>query len=258
MTAKIRIAQVKVFPAKGEMAANHALLMDVLSAIARHKPDVVITPECFLDGYVATEESVSAENIGEYAIDPASSRYTAAVSRWARERGTWLIYGCTRKGGDGIYNSALIFDRSGVQIGCYDKLHLQAHDEKFTPGKLLPVFESEFGTFGVMICADRRWPETVRTLALKSARVIFNPTYGMSCDMNLAMMRTRSYESEIFIIFTHPRQSLITDSTGKVICDNQRDEETFTITQIDVASVEDTRAKCMSHLNDRRCDVYAL
>ena len=103
--------------------------------------------------------------------------------------------------------------------------------------------------------ANQRW---TRATSIGNSCVNYLRMTGMSCDMNLAMMRTRSYESEIFIIFTHPRQSLITDSTGKVICDNQRDEETFTITQIDVASVEDTRAKCMSHLNDRRCDVYAL
>ena len=64
-------------------------------------------------------------------------------------------------------------------VGSYDKTHCQNTDAKYLEGRSLPVFQSDFGTFGVMICADRRWPETVRTLAAKGARVIFNPTYGM-------------------------------------------------------------------------------
>ena len=91
------------------------------------------------------------------------------------------------------------------------------HDFKYTPGKNLHAYESDFGSFGVMICADRRWPETARTLTLQGARVIFNPTYGMHDDLNLCMMKTRSYENGIFIVFTHPGQSLITDPKGATL-----------------------------------------
>jgi predicted amidohydrolase len=89
---------------------------------------------------------------------------------------------------DQVFNTALIYDRCGSLVGMYDKLHLQKHDLKYTPGRYLNVYESDFGTFGVMICADRRWPETARTLTLRAARVIFNPTYGMHGDLNLCMM----------------------------------------------------------------------
>ena len=47
----------------------------------------------------------------------------------------------------------------------------------------------------------------MRTLALKGARIIFNPTYGMH---DRHMMQTRSYESEVVIAFCHPAQSLVT------------------------------------------------
>jgi predicted amidohydrolase len=50
----INLAFVKTYPQKGNLAANHAVLMDILHEIAPHRPDVVITPECFLDGYVVT------------------------------------------------------------------------------------------------------------------------------------------------------------------------------------------------------------
>ena len=194
--SKIRVAQIKLYPEKGKMAVNHRKLVGVLGDIekvgATHASpvlDVVVTPEGFLDGYVSTEQSVTKAEMVNYAIDPGASEYTLEASAWARRNETWLIYGCTRKEKDQVFNTALIYDRSGSLVGMYDKLHLQKHDLKYAPGKYLNVYESDFGRFGVMICADRRWPETARTLTLRGARVIFNPTYGMRGDLNLCMMR---------------------------------------------------------------------
>ena len=254
--SKIRVAQIKVFPEKGKMKANHERLMTVLEDVAKSGDvDVVVTPEGFLDGYVSTEKSVAKDDMIKYAIDPRTSEYAQAVSSWARKNKAWVVFGCTRKAEDGVFNTALIYNRSGALVGMYDKLHLQTHDYKYTSGKHLDVYDSDFGPFGVMICADRRWPETARTLTLKGARVIFNPTYGMHGDLNLCMMRTRSYENGIFIIFTHPGQALITDPKGQVLCNNEDKDSTFAVTQIDLSQAPANKG---GHIADRRPDVYKL
>ena len=252
----IRVAQVKIVPEKGELDLNHRALMGVLGAIEREPGiDVVVTPECFLDGYVSTEKSVRKEDMLRYAIDPETSKYTRAASEWARRNRVWLIYGCTRKVDEEAYNSALVFNREGTLVGSYDKLHLQSHDHKYTPGGHLDVFDSDFGKFGVMICADRRWPETTRTLAMKGARVVFNPTYGFHNDLNRAMMRTRAYENSIFIAFTHPSQALVTGPDGRVEQDSSDDTQRFAITTIDLDQVPSPGAN--RHIPDRRPEVYA-
>lgn len=112
------------------------------------------------------------------------------------------------------------------------------------------------GANTALICADRRWPETVRTLALKGARVLFNPTYGMMGDFNTAMMRTRSFESEVFIAFTHVRQSLVTGAGGRVHCDDCGDDDDVSVTRIDLAHVDRVRQSPTSHLKDRRPELY--
>jgi predicted amidohydrolase len=230
--------------------------MDVLKSIEKDEHvDVVVTPEGFLDGYVSTEKSVTKEDMVKYAIDPLASEYTRAVSDWAGRNKAWVVYGCARKATEGVFNTALIYNRSAVLVGIYDKLHLQEHDLKYTPGKHLDVYESDFGLFGVMICADRRWPETARTLTLQGARVIFNPTYGMHGDLNLCMMRTRSYENGIYIVFTHPGQSLITDPRGAVVCNNEDQSEAYTVTEIDLSKAPANKG---GHIVDRRADVYKL
>ena len=254
--SEIRVAQVKVYPEKGNLKANHTGLTNILLDIENsHNVDVVVTPEGFLDGYVSTEKSVSKDDMVKYAINPLTSRYTQVVSDWAKRNKAWVVYGCTRKVANGVFNTALIYNRAGKLVGMYDKLHLQTHDYKYIPGKHLNVYESDFGLFGVMICADRRWPETTRTLTLKGARVIFNPTYGMHGDLNLCMMRTRSYENGIFIVFTHPGQSLITGPKGEVVCNVKDKNQAYTITEIDLSKALADKSR---HIVDRRTDVYRL
>ena len=254
--SKIRVAQVKVYPEKGKMEVNHKKLAEVLKEIEKDDAvDVVVTPEGFLDGYVSTENSVSKEDMVRYAIEPQTSEYTKSVSKWAMRNKAWVVYGCSRKAADGVFNTALIYNRKGLLVGMYDKLHLQTHDHKYTPGKHLRVYESEFGPFGVMICADRRWPETARTLTLQGARVIFNPTYGMHGELNLCMMRTRAYENGIYIVFTHPGQSLITNPKGGIVCNNEDEGKNYTITEIDLSKAPANKG---GHIVDRRPDVYRL
>ncbi|MHC4543307.1 MAG: carbon-nitrogen hydrolase family protein [Planctomycetota bacterium] len=254
--SKIRVAQIKVYPDKGKMKVNHRRLNNILKDIEKNEAvDVVVTPEGFLDGYVSTDKSVTKEDMFRYAIDPLRSDYARTVSKWAKQNKAWVVYGCTRKAADRVFNTALIYNRKGSLVGMYDKLHLQTHDHKYTPGQHLHVYESDFGPFGVMICADRRWPETARTLTLQGARVIFNPTYGMHGDLNLCMMRTRSYENGIYIVFTHPGQSLITNPRGAVVCNNEDKSKTYTITDINLSKAPANKG---GHIVDRRPDVYRL
>jgi predicted amidohydrolase len=255
---RIRVAQVKAYPTKGDLTANREQLMTILAGLADHVPDVVVTPEAFLDGYIATEAFVTRENIGQYAIDPMTSSHVAEISGWASRHNTWFILGCARVTPDGVCNSALVLNRAGHMVGTYDKIHCLSDDRKYLPGRDLPVFSSDFGPFGVIICADRRWPETVRTLALKGARVIFNPTYGFHDDKNVCMMRTRAYESEIFIVFTHPAQSLVTGPESQVVLNETSVEVSFAVSEIDLLEVDTARERSNSHLRNRRPDVYRL
>ena len=256
MLNRIRIAQLKVYPIKGDLDANFEMLCRALDRLTPQYPDVVITPEGFLDGYVATEERVSAATLPRFAVDPSDSPYVDVAASWAADAGAWLILGCARRVGRRAANTALVINRRGDLIGAYDKTHLQAHDLKYVAGDSLPVFDSDFGPFGVIICADRRWPETVRTLAVGGARVIFNPTYGMHDRRNQHLMQTRSYESEVVIAFTHPEQALVTGVSGEVLTNSRAAARTWVLTEVDLARVDEQRSGS-SHLRDRRPELYA-
>lgn len=255
---KIRVAAVRTYPAKGDLAANFERLMSILDVIARQHPDVVVTPECFLDGYLVTRPDVTRENLSQWAIDPVKSREGKAVAEWARANGSWVIFGCTRKTRGGSANSAVIYNREGKYVGSYDKVHCRGHDQKFVVGKSIPVFEADFGKFGVMICADRRWPETVRTIALGGGLVIFNPTYGQHNELNVCLMRTRSFESEIPIVFAHPGQSLYTGCEGEILLNDTFAEPPFSVCEINLSSPRKLREDPHAFLNQRHPKAYKL
>jgi predicted amidohydrolase len=252
---RIRVCLLKVMPTKGDPAGNMRKLEELLRQVPPEGIDVLVTPEGYLDGYVSTEDHVDATNIAEYGVGD-DSVYLAQAAQVAEQRSSWLIFGCTHNTAEGSKNAAFVFDRQGRIAGCYYKLHCQTHDHKYVPGDTLPVFESDFGPFGVMICADRRWPETVRSLALQGARVILNPTYGMHGEHNLRLMRVRSYESEVYICFAHPQQSLITGPRGQVEAILISNQDHYLIHDLDLSVVDFVRRGPSAHLRDRRPDAY--
>jgi predicted amidohydrolase len=255
--SKIRVCLLKVMPAKGDLAGNMAKLERLIEQIPDCGVDVLITPEGYLDGYVSTKEHVDAANIAQYGVDNDSA-YLDRAAQIAAQRGAWLVFGCIHNTSEGPKNAALVFDRRGRIAGQYYKVHCQTHDHKYVAGDALPVFEGDFGRFGVMICADRRWPETVRSLALQGARVIFNPTYGMHGERNQRMMQVRSYESEVYICFAHPQQSLITGPRGEVEAVLVSNQDHYLIHDLDLSVVDQVRSGPGAHLRDRRPDAYAL
>jgi hypothetical protein len=71
-------------------------------------------------------------------------------------------------------------------------------------------------------------------------------------------MRTRAFESEVFIAFTHPRQSLLTGPGGRVHCDQRKPHPPIACTCIDLAEADAARSTPSAHLRDRRGDLYQL
>ena len=255
---KLRVAAVRSYPAKGDLTANFERLQEILAQIAPQHPDVVVTPECWLDGYVVTRADVTRENLARWAVDPATSPLTRWAGDWARRHRAWLILGCTRRVRGGCANSALLYDRRGRLAGIYDKVHCRGHDRKYVAGRALPVWRSDFGRFGVMICADRRWPETVRTLALGGAGIVFNPTYGQHDEKNVAVMRTRSFENEIPIVFAHPGQSLYTDAAGDILLNDTAAVPPFSVCEVNLTQARKLRADPESFLRTRHPRAYRL
>jgi predicted amidohydrolase len=248
---KIRLGLFTAMPVKWDLKANWRTFERTLEAHADERPDLVITPECFLDGYVAAAKDWTLERFETVAQDFNSSPYLAKVRELAEKHRMYILFGYTEKRGAKFYNAALLVDRNGRNVGQYYKTHLQNHDLRFTPGDDLPVFNTAWGKMGVLICADRRWPETARVLRLRGARLVLIPSYGMWHIDNEWWMRTRSYENENFLAFAHPNVAFVTDPKGAVVGKLQSNVPGMLVCDIDLSQVTDTR-----HIRDRRPELY--
>ena len=216
----VRVAMIKAVSELGDVEGNLRLLEELARPLEGRGVDVLITPECFLDGYmVQNRKTAEDEERTRRALpgccvsgpeDPAIQR----AGRLAERLGSYVVVGASEKdAGGAIRNAAYLLGRDGAEVGTYHKV---MPCRFYEPGDALPVFETDFGLVGVVICADRRWPENARTLRIKGAELILNPTWGFRGDLNTAIMRTRAYENGIPICFTHPRQSLICGPSGEV------------------------------------------
>ena len=213
---KVRVGMVKAQSAWGDVKGNLELLETLALPHANEGLDVLITPECFLDGYMVRDrERITLRKLSARCVKGPTDPVIRRVGTLAKKLGSYVVVGASEKDGNGVVrNAAYLIDRGGRTVGTYYKIH---SGELYEPGNALPVFETDFAVAGIIICADRRWPENIRCLALGGAQIILNPTWGFKGDLNTAIMRTRAYENGIPICFTHPTQSLICDGRGEVV-----------------------------------------
>jgi len=247
----VAVAQMRGVPVKWDIDANMATFVEQAEAAGAEKPDIFITPECWLDGYAAPDEGSTRERLMAVAQPLAGSPYLDKVAELAKKHGMWICFGFSSLEDGKLFNTSGLWNRQGELVGVYHKTHIQTHDVQYDLGMGLPVWDSEWGKLGMMICADRRWPETVRALRVQGARLILNPTYGSHSDWNLMVMQVRAWENQCFIAFTHPSQSLMIDPGGTVLLKVDDGAPGYSITAIDLAEAKDD-----NHIRDRRPELY--
>jgi predicted amidohydrolase len=114
-----------------------------------------------------------------------------------------------------VYNCARIFGPDGMELAHYDKIHLfdvdipdgvRYRESDYTiPGETAPVVYSspEFGTLGLSICYDLRFPELYRSLSQAGATIIFAPAaftaFTGAAHWEL-LIRARAVENTCYLI----------------------------------------------------------
>ena len=245
---KVRVGMIKAEPVKWNRRKNWNKLDRLVREAVWRGAKLVIMPECFLDGYVIHEKRCTPQSLRRIAERGEKGTYVRKFSALARELGLYLVAGFTdTPDGKTFYNAAYLFDPRGGVAGKYYKIHVA---RGYTPGDALPVFHTTFGQVGILICADRRWPENIRILALKGAELILIPSYGMWHEANECWMRTRGYENGVYICFTHPKVALLVNPRGSVEAKLIGNVDDVLVHDIDLDAVTHT------HLHDRRPDLY--
>ena len=148
----------------------------VKSLAEKHLPsnvDVLVLPEVWPVGWDCTKFRHSAQSLNEGSIHDF-------LSNLAKDNNINIIGGSyiTRSGED-YYNTCPVFDRRGMLVDAYSKMHLYSYygcdEDKFVQKGLTPVMVDLDGVnFGLTICYDIRFPELYRAYAKAGADVLVN------------------------------------------------------------------------------------
>jgi 5-aminopentanamidase len=243
------VAGLRVVPDRWDKESNFGKLDRFARQAVAKGADVVVTPEGFLDGYVANDRDLDHRKYFAIA-EPLDGPMMTRVRNLARELKIHLTIGFPELRGDRVFNSAAIFGPDGGVVSLYSKTHCggELHN---TEGTEFPVITTPFGKWGTLICLDRQLPETSRILAIKGAQLILVPSYGMYSEINDVMMRTRAYENGVYVAFVHPKRCLIIDPRGTVVASDTGD-----VDQIVTATIKLDSRIGNGPIRARRPEIY--
>jgi len=208
-TRMVRLATIHHRP-RGTKSSQEGLdqFAELVAKAGAQKADIVCLPEAIT--LVGTELNYVS------ASEPVPGPTTQFLGNLAKKYNLYIVAGILERKGEAVYNTAVLLDRNGKLAGTYHKVSLPREeiDGGITPGDALPVFDTDFGRIGMMICWDVTYPEQARTLAKQGAEVILMPIAGG----NLVLAKARAIENQVYLVSsTYDMISAVFDQAGEVM-----------------------------------------
>ena len=196
--------------------ANLNYMAKILDEAGREKPDAILLTEFFPERGVRGTVHERSE--------PIPGPVTDTLARKAREYNSYIITGMLELDGGKTYDTAVLIDRRGRIAGKYRKTHLPLAEveDGETPGSEYPVFDTDFGRIGILICWDFVFPETVRIMRLEGAEIVFLPIAGDPGARHWdTISRARALDNGIYLVasVSDGRASRIVDPDGEVVAE---------------------------------------
>ena len=243
---------------------------------------LILLQELFDGDYFCIEQHAKFfKNAHEIERHPTVARFVAL----AKELGVVLPVSVFERAGQAHYNTTVMVDADGSQLGIYRKSHIpdgRGYQEKFyfSPGDTgFKVWDTAVGRIGLGICWDQWFPECARAMALMGAEILLyptaigseppNPSYDSSSHwqntmrghaaaniMPLAASNRVGREvapdgrADIFY-----GRSFISDYQGEKLTEMDRVEEGVRLQSFDLAAIGELR-RTWGVFRDRRPELY--
>jgi predicted amidohydrolase len=204
---RIKIAAVQLESQLGKIEHNRTRAIEMLNEAGSRGAKLAVLPELSTTGFCLGEEFMQA-------AEAIPGETTKLLGQVAKKHGMYVVCGLPERGDvpGVIYNSAALIDPNGNVAGRFRKLHVTLYlhttdfmDEEreiFRPGNELPVFDTDTGKLGMLICQDGDYPEPYRVLVLKGAEIVtvsVNTPRGFE-EMWWKMYCAHAYMNGCFIV----------------------------------------------------------
>ncbi|HYE82457.1 MAG TPA: nitrilase-related carbon-nitrogen hydrolase [Clostridia bacterium] len=268
MSGKIKVALGQFTSKLGDVEYNVKKAGQFIAQAANKGADIICLPELFATGYNLS--------ILEDKVLTLSRKYDRLVSeemsKAARDNSIYVIacYGEVNEADNKVYNAAVLYDRNGNKLGSFYKTHAFALERNyFAAGSQYPVFDTDIGKIGILICYDAGFPEAARTLCIKGAELIFIPAAWRAEDENAWLLNvpSRALENQLYTVGVNRSgyegelhlfgKSMACSPLGQVILQMDYDSDEIAVCEVDLEEVEKCRLG-WGYLIDRRPEIYQL
>ncbi|KAF8539309.1 nitrilase [Trichophaea hybrida] len=276
MTTRIACGQ---FRATNNVTQNLAICQTLIQRAAALGAKALFLPEA--SDYISTSPSEALS----LCTPATTSPFVLGLQSHARQFSLAVTVGIHTPSTtpDRVYNTSIYISPSGeLTPHYYHKLHLfdislptvQLHESATTePGRsLAPPFATPFGSLGMQICFDLRFPEAARALVARGAQVLAYPS-AFTVPTGRAhwelLLRARAVETQCWVVAAaqggkHNEKRVswggacVVDPWGTVVArckdgGEEAGEPEVCVADIDLAMVEKVRKECPLR---RRFDVY--
>ena len=248
---------------------------------AKKGANIVLLQELFSNLYFCQVEDYDKFALAEVREKSPLIKHFKEV---AKKYNVVLPISFFEKSGQNYFNSLVMIDADGKDLGLYRKTHIptgQCYEEKFyfSPGDTgFKVFKTKFGKVGIGICWDQWFPEVARILALDGAEIILYPTAigsepvlvrdsmphwrntmcGHAAANIIPVCASNRVGKEVAkdSFMTFQGYSFIANQYGEVVEEMNRTEEGIRIHEFDLDAIDKERVS-WGVFRDRRPECYA-
>jgi predicted amidohydrolase len=261
----ISLAQMQIAP--GNLRRNMDTMQALVVEAARRGSQLIVLPELWPSGY-------ALEQIGELA-SPLNGGIFAQVSTIAKENKICIAGSMPEQRGDGINNSAAFFAPNGHVLGVYRKIHLfrlMEEDRYLQPGQSPLNIDLPWGTTGMAICYDLRFPEMFRRYGVNGSKLVLLPAQWPAARIAhwRTLIQARAIENQYFMAACNSTgesqengrttlyggHSMIVDPWGETVIEAGTMPGLYTA-EIELALADEVRER-IPVFEDRRPDTYGL
>ncbi len=252
MTREVSIALVQMAPTLNEPSENVRRMGDMIERICtEEKVDVIVFPELVTTGH---DCGLRFADFAEQVPGPTVN----LLAKDAADFNIYLVFGMATKAKveTVLYDSVVVIGPDGDLVGTYHKVHLRGEERIiFRSGYKFPVFETAFGTMGVLAGWDQAFPEAARSLVLDGAELIVVAGAWESDQEAMwpVLNRARAAENSVFVaaanrVGEEPSYrfcggSLIVGPYGEVHTSIGESAEGYAIATVDLGQVREAREK---------------
>ena len=189
MTRIITIGAAQLGPIQKDHTRQQvvARLIDLLRKAHSAGCDVVVFPELALTTFFPRWFVDNISETDHYYETEMPSPITAPLFEEAKKLGIGFCLGYAELTAEGErFNTQILVEKDGSIVAKYRKVHIPGHEENepdrafqhaeryyFTPSNEGFGVWNAFGArVGMMICNDRRWPESYRVMGLQGVELI--------------------------------------------------------------------------------------